>query len=793
MSMNPHLLAPIRPVQMGREILAALLGAVCSALLLGACSSATASPPLAPIGLSAVAGDHAVSLSWESVGGATGYEVEYGMASAGPVGSGSLRVDAGAALLLTVSGLVDGTTYRFAVAARRLATQGALSTEVMATPHGATTFAVLSTSPAAGATGVPLSAQLRVTFNQAAGVASLTSSGCSSTLRLIAQGHQNCVALTAPPTTSDNVTFSVTPSTALAPNTHYQFAITTDALSSSGAPLPAPVVADFTTGSGADTTPPAEVSSLSLVPALQSLALSWVAPADADFVSARVYACSSSTTCDPKSLPVIAEVPSSPSAAAQFSMAGLAASTNYRLLVSTVDAAGNESAGASLQAATAFSGRAFDFSSGDRASALGAASAQGNVGAWFSWNQTQLQVAMGTIDGGNLLQSNQDVLWVAIDTDPESDATGEWRTASVGSNEVIWPFKADYVVQLTPNGANTSVQLHAAAGCALILEPATATVGSHCPALEGATSFDGAAASGIDEVAIPAAAIGNPSRVRLAIAALNSTNGYAYALSPQNPGGIDVLGFFASATASFNPGANLWNASLAATAALSSVSPLNNASSLVTMSVQSAALPALKGSLHPLSYSLADVAFALRDDGTGGDAHAGDGVYSGSFNFGGATEELFFKFSLSGADEFAAGSDRVWTLSGSSESLPLLSYATSYSATHTVELAFAVSNPLGSSSNKEVLGNVAELGSFGGGTGAPLTSSGGSLWSTAAVTFANHDFTLSALQWKGHDTGSGTWETDWPSGPVQNHEMNDDVLNRRTLSWSWNDYTHDPQ
>jgi len=999
-----------------------LLACLASALL-ASCGSKSGTPPAAPVGVAAAASDGAVTVSWESSTDATGYRVYYGAASAGPLTTSSLTVDAGAALFVSVSGLVDGTSYRFAVAARGLWGESGLSAEATATPQssaplavastvpadgasavhrqagislvfnrsasaasitgqssagacsgsvqlsrdgfatcaalgtpasdantqsfsfalpapldGSATYAlrvttavrttggialaqtftqaqgfttvpalavasvspadgatqvprsspivvafnrpltaasatfsssgtactgalqlsqdgfaadsclaiasaqvsgtnvtltpaaplpsgaliqlridtsllddtglplpaaftsagftaraalaVVSTQPANGQTGVTLNTRVQVVFNQPIGAASIQTS-CGSSIRLIAQGHQDCVELASAELSSDGTSVSLTPASPLAASSAYQLFITTGTLDATGAPLPAAVEADFTTGTSTDTTPPGDVQALSVSPALQSLSLSWTAPTDADFALSRVYLCSSSSTCDPKASASVAQLPGAPGAAVKTQLTGLAPQTAFRLVVTAVDQSGNESAGVNASATTAFSGSAADFTSGQ--TALGATTSATGASFAFTWDTNHLYASLGSADGGSLLAPGQDALWIAVDTDPAVDATGEARTPTVGSNEILWPFLADYVIQLLPDGLATRVQIRAAGGCALVHQPPTSPASSDCPALASAADYDGASSGGPSELSVPASALGSPARVRLAFAAVNTSNGDVYALAPQNPQAIDVLGYFASATASFNPGSNLWTPSASAQAAQPAVSPLSPAAALVTLSVQSAQVPSLKGSLHPLSYTLSDVSFALRDDGTGGDVTAGDGIYSGAFNFGGSAQELFFKFSLGGTDEFPAGSDRIWTLSGAAESLPALAYGTSYSASHSFSLTFAVADPGGTSAQKEVLGNVAELGSFTAGDGAPLTDGGNGTWSTAPVAFANHDFILTPLQFKAHDKGSDTWEADWPGGPVPNHEMNDDVLNRRTLSWTWSQYSNDPQ
>lgn len=75
-------------------------------------SPAAASTPLAPRLLTATGRNEAAVVTWEAVQGATGYVVHYGID-----GVGENAVDAGAGTSATVTGLVNDTTYRFAVSA----------------------------------------------------------------------------------------------------------------------------------------------------------------------------------------------------------------------------------------------------------------------------------------------------------------------------------------------------------------------------------------------------------------------------------------------------------------------------------------------------------------------------------------------------------------------------------------------------------------------------------------------------------------------------------------------------
>jgi hypothetical protein len=89
--------------------------------------------PAAPTGVSAAAGDGSVTISWDPVPGADDYVVYWSTAPGVTTGSSSLTATAGSAA--THGGLVNGTTYWYAVTSRiGTVNESALSAEVAATP-----------------------------------------------------------------------------------------------------------------------------------------------------------------------------------------------------------------------------------------------------------------------------------------------------------------------------------------------------------------------------------------------------------------------------------------------------------------------------------------------------------------------------------------------------------------------------------------------------------------------------------------------------------------------------------
>jgi fibronectin type 3 domain-containing protein len=92
--------------------------------------TAPATPPAAPTGLQAIAGNAQVSLSWSASTGATSYNVQRSTTSGGPY----TQVAAPTTTSDTDTGLTNGTTYYYVVAASNAAGQSANSSQVSATP-----------------------------------------------------------------------------------------------------------------------------------------------------------------------------------------------------------------------------------------------------------------------------------------------------------------------------------------------------------------------------------------------------------------------------------------------------------------------------------------------------------------------------------------------------------------------------------------------------------------------------------------------------------------------------------
>lgn len=90
----------------------------------------SAAPPAAPTGLSAVAGNGSVSLTWAAVSGASGYRVYRGTTTGGPY----TLVSSPTATSFADTGLTNGTAYYYVVRSFNATLESANSLQVSATP-----------------------------------------------------------------------------------------------------------------------------------------------------------------------------------------------------------------------------------------------------------------------------------------------------------------------------------------------------------------------------------------------------------------------------------------------------------------------------------------------------------------------------------------------------------------------------------------------------------------------------------------------------------------------------------
>ncbi len=111
--------------------------------------------PLAPIGVSATAGNGQASLSWTYVAGATSYNVYYRTATGVTIANGTKVT--GATNGAAITGLTNGTPYYFVVTAVNATGESVASSEVSATPQVPAPSAPTSPSATAGDTQVTVS------------------------------------------------------------------------------------------------------------------------------------------------------------------------------------------------------------------------------------------------------------------------------------------------------------------------------------------------------------------------------------------------------------------------------------------------------------------------------------------------------------------------------------------------------------------------------------------------------------------------------------------------------------
>jgi hypothetical protein len=689
-------------------------------------------------------------------------------------------------------------------------------------------------TPANGTVGVLPSIAMTATFSFPPDPTSITSSGCSGTLTLTGS-DSTCPALTIARDMNNPALFTITPVSRLAYSVTYT--LTLQGADSSGAKIvDAQGVALAATTRTAFTVQPIPEVTLSVsapTALLQSATLAWTNPADPSLDHVHVTAHATDTSGAPD---VSADTTSAGQSA--ITVAGLQPLVTYKLTAKVSETAGNATLSAGVTSAavtTALTGLAGDFLPAQMISGLGQ-SFNGTGAASFgvTWDTNNLYFALAQSDGlANALRNNGDALWIGVDADGSCcDTNGESFTptggqlASTAKNQIIWPFNADYVLEFKNDNGTLVFNLR--------------SLGSWAPVSGGLTNYNGALAEVVvpgKSFAPPALPNTNPTSLRVAFAFLNTPTGGSGAVIDLAPAAYssntadghtpatDVLGSLASVTnaldfrgAAFTPN----KATTSMTSALRVGAP-----NLVTFNVDgsgasfgSADTVRLQGNFPPLSYTLTDSSYALADDGTRGSLSS-VGHYRGVFNFGAllneslATLELFFKASHNGTSEFSGGGDRVWTLSGATETVggadPIV-WNTAYALTHSFELDVTVKVILVNSTRALIEGDQPEIGEWqyppydSSQTllhGAPLALTGNT--GQGAIVFTNHDFVSGGsncnnaagqadpqgcpLNFKTvRDTsGNDIRYEDNANGNLPNHTMNDDVLNKRQIAWFWGD------
>ncbi len=114
-------------------------------------TSGTGTAPPTPVGVVATAGNTSVSLTWTASAGATSYSIYRGTA---PGAEGATPVGTATSNSFTDTGLTNGTTYYYTIAASNAAGTSAKSAEVRATPAASGTGTLLSQGQPATASSV---------------------------------------------------------------------------------------------------------------------------------------------------------------------------------------------------------------------------------------------------------------------------------------------------------------------------------------------------------------------------------------------------------------------------------------------------------------------------------------------------------------------------------------------------------------------------------------------------------------------------------------------------------------
>jgi thermitase len=122
--------------------------------------------PAAPTGLTAIAGDARVSLTWNAVSGATSYRVKRAGVSGGPYTTIATGLSTTS---YTDTPLINGATYFYVVSAVNTAGEGPNSTQVFATPNASN---VTKPLPPPTLTAKPGDAKVTLTWPASAGATS---------------------------------------------------------------------------------------------------------------------------------------------------------------------------------------------------------------------------------------------------------------------------------------------------------------------------------------------------------------------------------------------------------------------------------------------------------------------------------------------------------------------------------------------------------------------------------------------------------------------------------------------
>jgi hypothetical protein len=151
---------------------------------------AAPTPPAAPTGVNATAGDSQVTLSWNAVAGAISYNVKYGTINGGPYGA-TVNV---VGTTKTITLLTNGTPYYFIVTALNGGGEGGNSSQATATPVQATSGTTIDLSGGFAGQGGQL--QINGNGNINGNDLVLTNGGTSQATSAYFKAQQNIAAFT---------------------------------------------------------------------------------------------------------------------------------------------------------------------------------------------------------------------------------------------------------------------------------------------------------------------------------------------------------------------------------------------------------------------------------------------------------------------------------------------------------------------------------------------------------------------------------------------------------------------
>lgn len=268
--------------------------------------------PATPTGLAATPGDQQVTLTWNAASGAVSYEVKRSTTSGGPY----ITVGMPNGTTFTDTGLVNGTTYFYVVAAENVNGQSANSAEISATPSA-------PPSPPNPPTGFAAAAgdqKVDLTWNASAGATSY------NVKRSTTSGSGYVFVA--------NVTATSFSNTGLANGTTYYFVVT--ALNSVGESGNS---GEASATPAAPPSPPPAPTALTSIPGDSQVELAWNASATATSYKVKRSTTSGSGYLD-----------SGTTTDTTFTVTGLTNNTVYYFVVTALNAAGESGNSAEVSA-----------------------------------------------------------------------------------------------------------------------------------------------------------------------------------------------------------------------------------------------------------------------------------------------------------------------------------------------------------------------------------------------------------------------------------------------------------